>query len=150
MRSFIKISMILILALMATSCATKKIPIPEKYLLDSQLERVNNVANINLGRKPAFTSMNESFEDPQSVMARRDTVIFSENENQWIKVDSQSFILRATPSTYYLLVLDVPSPLLMVTETLRFQLFANRIDAGVDYLTLGGGNYMIDRIYKFL
>ena len=148
MRSFIKMSMTLILVLMMTSCATTKIQIPEKYSLDNQLERVKFVANVNLGKKPAFTNINESFEDPQSVMARRDTVTFSESQNQWIKVDSQSFILRATPSTYYLLVLNVPSPVLMVTDTLSFQLLANRIDAGADYLTLGGTNYMIERIYK--
>ena len=148
MRSLFKISMTLILILMMSSCATTKIQLPEKYSLDSQLQRVNNVANVNLGKKPAFTSFNDSFEDPQTVMARRDTITFSESENQWIKVDPQSFILRATPSTYYLLVLHVPSPDLMVTDTLSFQLLANRINAGADYLTLGGLNYMIERIYK--
>ena len=148
MRTFISMSLMLTFILLMTSCATTKIQIPEKYSLDNQLERVDKVANVNLGKKPAFSDFKESFEDAQTVMARRDTITFSQNENQWIKVDPQSFILRATPSTYYLLVLHAPSPDLMVTDTLSLQLITNRITAGSDYLELGGIKYLIERIYK--
>ncbi len=149
MRSLLRISMTLILLLVMTSCATKKIQLPEKYLLDNQLERVEKVSDVRAGRtQPAFTTFEESFEDPLTVMARRDTVTFSESKNQWIKVDLQSFILRSSPGIYYLLVLHAPAPSLMSTDTISFTLLTNTINSGNDYLNLGGAKYLVERIYK--
>jgi hypothetical protein len=141
-------SMTLMLLLMMTSCATTKITIPEKYSLDSQLERVDKVADIRVGRsQPAITEFIESFEDAQTVMARRDTVTYSESQNQWIKVDEQSFMLRG-PNSYYLLVLHARALGLMSTDTISFRLLTNVIQAGADFLDLGGIRYLIERIYK--
>ena len=146
MRSLLRMSMTLMLIFMMASCAATKIPLPEKYMLDSQLERVKRVANINLGKKPAFTEFKESFEDAQTVMARRDTVTFSESKNQWVRVDRQSFIIRG-PSDYYLLILNSPSPTLMITDTISFQLLTNVICEG-DFLELGGVKHLVERIYR--
>ncbi len=148
MGSFLKMVVALLFTILVISCASKSYQIPDKYALDSQLERVDVVNNISMGKAPAFTSFNSSFEDPQSVIARRDTVTFSETQSQWIKVDEQSFIIRSSANTYYLLVLHVPAIGLMNTETISFTLLSNIIKAKADWLDLGGSKYMIDRIYK--
>ena len=135
------------LILLVSSCATTNYQIPERYSLDNQLERVNSVANVHMGKSPSFTTFNESFEDPNAVMKRRDTVTFSESANQWIKVDMQSFILRSSPGKYYLLVLNTPAIGLMTTDTISFNLLSNVINAKVDFLELGNVKYIVDRIY---
>ena len=148
MGSFFRMIMALILISILAACATAKIPIPQKYILDSQLERVSKVSDVRMGRQPSFPDFKESFEDPQTVMARRDTVTFSESSHQWIKVDPQSFMLRAIQGNYYLLVLNSPAPTLMSTDTISFQLLTNTMNAGADFLSLNGAKYLIERIYK--
>ena len=148
MKSLFKISMTLILILLIVACATTSIQIPEKYMLDNQLKRVSEVADIRVRQAPAFTTFEESFEDPAAVIARRDTITFSESKNEWIKVDEQSFLLRSGPSTFYLLILHLPAIGIMSTDTLSFQLASNIIKAKSDYLELNGGKYIIERIYK--
>ncbi len=56
MRSYIKMIIAPIFILLASLCATTNIQIPKKYLLDNQLEQVNAVANIRMGKGPAFTT----------------------------------------------------------------------------------------------
>lgn len=148
MGSFVKMAMVLLFAILVISCASINYQIPDKYTLDSQLERVNVVNNINMGKAPAFTTMNASFEDPQTVMARRDTVTFSESQNQWIKVDQQSFIIRSSSRNFYLLVLHMPALGLMSTDTISFTLASNNMKAKADFMELGGVRYIVDRIYK--
>ena len=148
MRLLIGMSITLMLILAMSSCATTKIELPQKYMLDNQLESVKKVSDVRMGKSPTFTEFEESFEDPQTVMARRDTVTFSEAKNQWDKVDEQSFMLRATSGNYYLLVLNVPAVGLMSTDTISFQLLTNTINARMDFLELNGVKYLVEKIYK--
>jgi hypothetical protein len=143
-----KIIMVLTLIMMLSSCATTSIPIPEKYNLDNQLERVKMVPSIRTGRGPAFTEFSEAGEDPVEVMKRRDTITLNANTNEWIKVDDQSFVIRNTNKEYYLLILNRPAFNLMGTDQISFYLLGNVLREGVDYLELGGVNYFIERIYK--
>lgn len=149
MRSIIKIIIVSILILMLAACAGSPIQIPDKYLLDGQLQRVDEIADLRAGRpRPAFSDFLETFEDPLTVIARRDTVTLDETENEWIKVDDQSFIIRAVKNEYYLLVLDRPAINLMTTNTITFQLLANALRAKADYINLDNTWYSIERIYK--
>jgi hypothetical protein len=148
MGSFMKMAIVLLFAVLVFSCASKNYQIPDKYALDSQLEKVDVVNNVRMGKAPAFTTFNSSFEDPQSVMQRRDTVTFSESQDQWIKVDQQSFIIRSSANTYYLLVLNMPAIGIMSTDTISFALASNNMKAKADFLELGGVRYIVDRIYK--
>ncbi len=150
MKAILKIIIMLVSMVMVSSCVTTtSYEVPQKYMLDDQLERVDRVPDVRVGRsQPAFTTFEESFEDPQKVMARRDTVTFSETSNQWVKIDAQSFALRSGPGEYYLLVLNLPAIDLMSTESISFTLLSNIIKAKSDYLELNGSRYIIERIYK--
>lgn len=149
MGMLLKVSMALMLILMAASCATTNYQIPDKYSLDGQLKSVDELPDTQVGRiQPAFTEFIESFEDAQEVMARRDTVTYSEDKTQLIKVDPQSFILRSAPNNYYLFILNMPAPDLMHVNTISIRPQLNVIKAGRDYIDLGGLKYLIERIYK--
>lgn len=149
MGSFSKVILIFALLLMVFSCATSVVHIPEKYILDSQLERVDEIADIKAGRpRPAFSDFIESFEDANEVMKRRDTVTLNETNFEWIKVDDQSFAMRSVQDEYHLLVLDRPSPSLMTTTLISFQLLGRSLRARTDYIDLENGRYLIEHIYK--
>ena len=149
MGSFSKIIIVSALLLMVSACATTPTKLPEKYMLDNQLERVGEIADIMSGRpKPSFTDFIESFEDAQTVIKRRDTVTLNETNFEWIKIDDQSFAIRSIQDQYHLLVLNRPSPFLMTTDIISFQLLARSLKARTDYIDLGGERYLIERIYK--
>ena len=149
MDSFSKVIIIFALLLMVLSCANSIVHIPEKYRLDAQLERVDEIQDLRAGRrKPAFSDFEESFEDALSVIARRDTVTLNETNNEWIKVDEQSFVIRSVKNEYYLLVLDTPAPNLMTTSTITFQLLAGALRARADYLQIENATYLIELIYR--
>ncbi len=149
MSSFTKVILICALLLMVFSCATSVVNIPEKYMLSSQLERVDEIADIKAGRpRPAFSDFIESDEDATSIMKRRDTVTLNENNFEWVKVDNQSFAIRAIDNEYHLLVLDRPAPSLLTTNIISFELLPRSLKAGTDYVDLGSQKYLIERIYK--
>ena len=151
MGSLSKIIKVSALTLLVSACATTNPQIPDKYVLDNQLERTREIQSYLLkGRmQPAFTIFTESFEDALEVMKRRDLVTLSESSHHWIKVDPQSLILRSNPGEYYLLVLQIPSPYLMFSDNISFISPTNVIRAGLDLVQLGDNiNYVIDRIYK--
>lgn len=152
MASFLKVIMGLTLLFLVSSCATTSttvMQVPEKYMLDKQLERVKEVSDLRIGRmQPAETIFIETEEDPLVIMKRRDTITMRESSNQWRKVDNQSFLIKSTPSEYFLLVLDRPAITLMHTDALSFTLRGNKITAGSDSLNLEGVIYLISRIYK--
>jgi hypothetical protein len=70
----------------------------------------------------------------------------------WEKIDKQSLILQTSPSTYYLLVLKIPSPELLFRNRIILSSMGDMIRAGLDDVILYGGghiraSYPIDRIY---
>ena len=146
-KSFFKILIISTLFLIVSACATTSIIVPEKYMLDNQLDRVNEIPFARTGRGPANIQFNQAGEDPLTVMKRRDTITLSETDHQWIKVDKQSFIMRSSPSVYYLLVLDRPAVNLMSTTNISLAPLSNVLKAGVDFLELDNIKYIINRIY---
>ena len=148
MKSLLKMIITMVLIFLVSSCATTNYQIPEKYQLDNQLERVNSVQSIQMQKGPAFTTFNQAFEDPVTVMKRRDTVTFSESKNEWTKVDLQSFILNSGPGDYYLIILHAPAIGLTSVDTISFVLLSNVLRAKSDYLELGNTRYIVDRIYK--
>jgi len=151
MGSLFKTIIVFALLLMISACATTSFKIPERYMLDNQLERVTEVPSNRLGygRRPTFADPVETFEDPQIIMARRDTITFRRFEH-WTTVDQQSLIMNTTSSDYYLLVFDRPAVNLMATNEISFTLRADLLSAGGDFLELGDQRYLIDRIYKII
>ncbi len=152
MRSFSEIIVLFALTLLLSACATGVVNIPEKYALDSQLERVSKIQDFRLTGRAAFTDFTESFEDPLSVMSRRDTAVLNKTLNHWTEVDQQSLILQTGPSEYYLLVLHMPSNELMFNEDISIYCMSNVLKAGSDYIEFPRYNnsmrYTIERIYK--
>ena len=150
MKSIVRIIMAFILPLMVTACATTPAQVPEKYVLDDQLERVDEIQDVRAGRavRNSFSDFEETFEDPLTVIKRRDTVTLDVTNNEWIKVDSQSFIIRSVQNEYYLVVLDRPAVNLMTTDTITYQLQSTSLRAKADYINIGGPTYLIERIYK--
>ena len=146
-----KTIMMLTLILMLSACVTTNFKIPDKYMLDNQLERVTEVSTTRLGtgKRPAFTYFEERYEDPLLIMNRRDTVTYREFEH-WVKVDQQSLIMKSTSSDYYLLVFGQPATSLMGTNEISFTLRADILKAGGDFLVLDGQKYIIDRIYRII
>jgi len=152
MTSFSRIIKVLALTLLASGCATGGLKIPEKYELDNQLERVTKIQDFRLTGRAAFTFFTETFEDPLSVINRRDTALLNKTSNHWTEVDQQSLILRTSPSQYYLLVLQIPAYEIMFSENISIYCMSNVLKAGSDYVEFPGYNnstrYTIERIYK--
>ncbi len=141
---------LLISFLLVSACASMQIKLPERYDLGDKLEEVTEIQDMRIGggRAPSFTEFKEQFEDANAVIARRDTFTLSEAQNQWIKVDMQSLILRNGPDEFYLLVLQRPAYDLMTVDTISFVNLLNIIRAGKDLVEVGGQKYVIERIYK--
>jgi hypothetical protein len=154
---------------MVTACSTTPVILPEKYMLDAQLERVDEIQDIRAGRsRPAFSDFGETgaemsnpefsnaeetdefqgFPDPNAVIQQRDTVTLDETRNEWIKVDNQSFIIRSVKNEYYLVILDRPAINLMTTNTITFRIISNSLRARADHIEIGNIPYLIERIYK--
>jgi hypothetical protein len=170
MGSLLKMINLLMLIMMVSACATTNTIIPEKYLLDKQLERVQEIQDFRMGRgrAPAFIIIDYSGpesryrmvdqsdsegpgpgRDLRGTINQINTVTLSESSHDWIKVDNQSLIIRTGPSEYHLLVLQIVTPYLMFSEDISFTSSNNVIRAGVDLVQLGNNmNYLIDRIYK--
>jgi hypothetical protein len=152
MRLLFEMIKALVLIMMVSACATAIPQIPEKYTLDNQLEQVNMIRGFRLTGQPAFTTFMESFEDPNSVIIRRDTVVLNKTSSHWIEVDQQSLIVQTAPQESYLLVLLIPAPELMYSEDISVYGMGNVIKAGSDYIQFPGYNdnlrYPIERIYR--
>ncbi len=152
MRSILKMIKALGLIMMVSACATAIQQVPEKYALDNQLEQVNTIQSFRLTGQAVFTTFEESFEDPMSVMNRRDTVLLNKNSHQWIEVDQQSLIVQTSPGKYYLLVLQISAPQLKFSEDISIYCMGNVIKAGSDYIQFPDYNvnlrYPIIRIYR--
>jgi len=152
MRSLSKMIKALVVIMMVSACATVIPQIPEKYALDNQLERVNEIKDFRLTGRPAFTVFTESFEDALSVINRRDTALLNRTSNHWTEVDQQSLIVRISPSEYYLLVLQIPAHEIMFSEDISIYCMNNVLKAGSDYVQFPDYNndlrYTIGRIYK--
>lgn len=141
---------LLISFLLVSACAPMQIALPERYDLSDELEEVTQIKDMRIGggRAPSFTELKETFEDPNIVIARRDTFTLSETQNHWIKVDMQSLILRNGPDEFYLLVLQNPANDLMTVDTISFFNMLNIIRAKKDFVEIGAYRYGIERIYK--
>lgn len=151
MQSLFRIVEVLVLTLLVSACATAIPQIPEKYTLDDQLEQVTRFRGYRITGQPAFTTFNETFEDPMSVMNRRDTVLLNKTANHWVEVDQQSLIVQVSPKEYYLLVLQIPAPELMFSENISIYCMGNVIKVGSDYIQFPDYNnlrYPIVRIYR--
>jgi hypothetical protein len=152
MRSLFKMIKALGSIMMVSACATAIPQIPEKYALDNQLEQVDRIQSFRLTGQATFTTFTESFEDPTSVMNRRDTVLLNKSSRHWIEVDQQSLIVQTSPREYYLLVLQIPAPELMFSEDISIYCMGNVIKAGSDYVQFPDYNanlrYPIVRIYR--
>lgn len=162
--------------LVISACASVQVNLPEKYDLGGKLEEVTKIQDLRLGggKAPSFTEFNKpdkatetllggsdgrslrefsthddyAFEDATNIMARRDTFTLSETNNQWIKVDNQSLILRKGLNEFYLLILQRPAQDLMAVDTISFVNMLNILRAKKDLVQIGGQNYIIERIYK--
>lgn len=136
--------------LLISACASMYVKLPVKYDLGNKLEQVAEIKDMRIGggRGPSFTEFNESFEDATAVIARRDTLTLSETKNHWVKVDTQSLILRNGPNEFYLLILQRPAYDLLTVDTISFVNTLNIIRAKKDFLQIGGDKYFIERIYK--
>jgi hypothetical protein len=71
----------------------------------------------------------------------------------WDAIDNQSFILQTSPSSYYLLILQIPATELRFSESIRISSSGSRVRAGMDTVTLLGRSikgppYMIEKIYR--
>lgn len=152
MRSLFKMIKALGLIMLISACATAVKQIPEKYALDNQLEQVKEIQNFRLSGQAPFTTFSESFEDPMTVMNRRDTVLLSKTSHHWISVDQQSLIVQTSPRKYYLLVLQVSAPQLLSSENISIYCMGSVIKAGSDYVQFPDYNvnlrYPIARIYR--
>jgi Family of unknown function (DUF6491) len=154
MRTNFCIISLLMVFLLISACAPMQVKLPVKYDLGDKLEQVPEIRDARLGggKPPKFTEFKEHadlpFEPAADVIARRDTFTLSENQNQWIKVDSQSLILRNGPDKFYLLVLQSPAYDLMSVDTISFVNALNIIRAKKDLVGVGGQKYIIERIYK--
>jgi hypothetical protein len=138
--------------MMVSACATAIPQIPKKYALDNQLEKVNSIQSFRLTDKATFTTFEQSFEDPTSVINRRDTVLLNKTSRHWIEVDQQSLIVQTSPREYYLLVLQIPAPELKFSEYISIYGMGNVIKSGSDYIQFPDYNvnlrYPIVRIYR--
>lgn len=136
--------------LLISACASMQVKLPVKYDLGNKLEQVAEIKDMRIGggRGPSFTEFSESFEDATAVISRRDTLTLSETKNHWIKVDTQSLILRNGPNDFYLLVLQRPAYDLLTVDTISFVNTLNIIRAKKDFLQIGAEKYFIERIYK--
>jgi len=71
----------------------------------------------------------------------------------WEHVDTMSFILQATPSDYYLFVLNRPANELPFSENIHVSSTGSYVRPGYNNVTVYGVNsnddYVIDKIYKF-
>ena len=145
---------LLIVFLLVSACASMQVKLPVKYDLGDKLELVQEIQDMRLGggRSPSFTIFKEheefDYEPAPDIIARRDTFTLSENENDWIKVDNQSLILRNGPDEYYLLVLQSPAYDLLSVDTISIVNALNIIRAKKDLVGVGGQKYIIERIYK--
>ena len=145
---------LLIVFLLVSACASMQVKLPVKYDLGDKLELVQEIQDMRLGggRSPSFTIFKEHeefrYEPAPDIIARRDTFTLSENENDWIKVDNQSLILRHGPDEFYLLVLQRPVYNLMTVDSISFVNMLNVIRAKKDLVGIGGQRYVIERIYK--
>ena len=148
--NFIRISL-LIGFLMVSACATKHVKLPVKYDLGDKLEQVSEIQDMRLGRggrSPSFLIIEDHDEWLGDSIARRDTFTLSERDNEWIRVDDQSLILRHGPDKFYLLVLQRPVHNLMTEDIISFVTMLNVIRAKKDLVGIGGPRYVIERIYK--
>ena len=155
--------------LLVSACASEQVQLPVKYDLGDKLEQVPEIQDARLGggKAPSFTEFKEPektpeykrlanplikedspFEPATDVIARRDTFTLSESQNQWIKVDNQSLILRHGPDEFYLLVLQSPAYDLLEVDTISIINALNIIRAKKDLVGVGGQRYIIERIYK--
>lgn len=79
--------------------------------------------------------------------------IYKFNMMSWERVDMMSFILQATPSDYYLFVLNYPSDELPFAENIRISTTGSFVRRGFNKVTVYGSSsnkdYVIDKIYKF-
>ena len=152
MRSLSKMINALVLIMTLSACATAIPIIPEKYALDNQLEQVNEIRGFRLTGRPDLTLFITSFEDPLSVINRRDTALLNRTSNHWTPVDQQSLFVRVSPSEYYLLILQIPAHELMFSEDISIFCMGNVLKAGSDYVQFPDYNYdlryTIGRIYK--
>jgi hypothetical protein len=152
MRSLLKIITVLVFIIMVSACATTAPQIPEKYALDNQLEQVERVRGFRITGEPAFTTFEESFEDPLTVMGRRDTLLLNKTASQWIEVDQQSLIVQPGPKEFYLLILQIPAPELLFSEVISIYSMGTVIKAGADYIQFPqykhNLRYPIVRIYR--
>jgi len=71
----------------------------------------------------------------------------------WERVDNQSLIIETSPSSYYLLILKIPSPELIFRNRIRISSTGSMIRAGLDEVIISNSanmkfSYPIDRIYR--
>jgi len=75
------------------------------------------------------------------------------NMMSWDDVDRISFVLQATPSEYYLFVLNTPSDELPFAENIHVSTTGSFVKPGYNNVTVYGVNskrdYVIKKIYKF-
>jgi len=75
------------------------------------------------------------------------------NMMSWDDVDRNSFVLQATPSEYYLFVLNTPSDELPFAENIHVSATGSFVKPGFNNVTVYGINskrdYVIKKIYKF-
>jgi len=75
------------------------------------------------------------------------------NMMSWDDVDRNSFVLQATPSEYYLFVLNTPSDELPFAENIHVSATGSFVKPGYNNVTVYGINskrdYVIKKIYKF-
>jgi hypothetical protein len=161
--------------LLISACSSMQVKLPVKYDLGNKLEQVAEIKDMRIGggRGPSFTEFNKpdkatetlvgergqslrelqghenfDFESAPAIIAKRDTFTLSETQNQWIKVDNQSLILRNGPNEFYLLVLQRPAYDLMTVDTISIVNTLNTIRAKNDLVGVGGRQYIIERIYR--
>ena len=141
---------LLISFLLISACASMQVNLPGIYDLGDKLEELTEIQDMRIGggRAPSFTEFTESFEDATAVIARRDTFTLSESKHHWIKVNSQSLILRNGPDEFFLLVLQIPAYDLMTVDTISIVNPLNIIRVKKDLVHIGAHRYSIERIYK--
>lgn len=150
MRIYFGMMSLFISFLLVSACASMQVELPVKYDLGDKLEQVSEIQDLRIGggKSPSFLIIDDRNESLGDSIARRDTFTLSENQNDWIKVDIQSLILRNGPDEFYLLVLQRPAYDLMTVDTISFINALNIIRAKKDLVHIGGHTYVIERIYK--
>jgi len=140
MKSLIKVILFLMAIVFSGACTVANYQTPSKYSLDSQLEQVNPQLLWPTYMSAKFYQSERKHEKPDSGFHMSDA-----SEHEWIKVDSQSLIVKKHNKYFFLVVLKNPIPTNLLSH--------DTIGLKDGFLAIGNfpgdaQKFLIDRVYK--